>query len=41
VIATGFAEAEAMKGRPDNVIVVPRPFTSAALVEALESTMRA
>ena len=41
VIVTGFAEVEAMKGRPDNVVVVPKPFTSAALVEALESTMRA
>jgi signal transduction histidine kinase len=40
VIVTGFAEVEAMKSRPDNVTVVPKPFTAAALVEALESTLQ-
>lgn len=41
VIVTGFAEVEAMKSRPDNVMVIPKPFTAAALVEALESTLQA
>jgi hypothetical protein len=30
-----------MKSRPDNVTVVPKPFTAAALVEALHSSMQA
>jgi signal transduction histidine kinase len=41
VIVTGYAEVEAMKSRPDNVTVVPKPFTAAALIEALHSSLQA
>jgi signal transduction histidine kinase len=40
VIVTGFAELEAMRSRPENVAVIPKPFTAAALVEVLESAMQ-
>jgi CheY-like chemotaxis protein len=39
VIITGYAEVEAMRNRPDDVIVVPKPFTLAHLLTALESSL--
>lgn len=39
VVITGYAEVEAMKNRPDNVIVVAKPFTMASLILALESSL--
>jgi signal transduction histidine kinase len=39
VVITGYAEVEAMKNRPDNVIVVAKPFTMASLIMALEISL--
>lgn len=41
VIITGYADIEAMKNRPADVIVVPKPFTTAKLVSAVEGSIAA
>lgn len=41
VIITGYADIEAMKNRPADVTVVPKPFTTAKLVAALENSLAA
>ena len=35
LIITGYAESEAVGGRPDDVMVLSKPFTSAKLSEAI------
>ena len=39
VIITGYADIDAMKNRPPDVPVVPKPFTTAKLVTTLESAL--
>jgi CheY-like chemotaxis protein len=41
VIITGYAQTEAIAGRPAGVPIVAKPFTTAGLVEAIESALRA
>ena len=39
VIITGYADVEAMKSRPNDVVVVAKPFTLANLLNALENSL--
>lgn len=39
VIITGYADVEAIRNRPDGVIIVAKPFTLASLLNALDSSL--
>jgi CheY-like chemotaxis protein len=39
IIITGYADGEAVEGRPDDVMVLPKPFTPAKLSEAILKTV--